>query len=234
MRYFSAAAVLSSTFLLAGPLLAGQSGGDNSLESVFARMDRAASSFKGLSADLKKVSHTAVINEDTVDIGTILVKRPKPHQVRLLVKIQQPDPKDVYIEGHKVQIYTPKSATVQEYDLGKNKNLIDQFLLLGFGSTSAELKSAYNIQLVGADSIAGQSAARIALVPKSPDVLAHLLKVELWISDATGIPVQQKFYLPSGDFNLATYTNIKLNPDLPDSVMKLNVSKDVHWEYPQR
>ena len=49
---------------------------------------------------------------------------------------------------------------------------------------------------------------RIELTPKSPDVLAHLKKVELWI-DAKGVAIQQKFYEPGGDYSVATYTNIK-------------------------
>ena len=42
--------------------------GTESLENVLERMDRAASSFKALSADVKSVQHTAVIDEDNVDI----------------------------------------------------------------------------------------------------------------------------------------------------------------------
>ena len=40
----------------------------------------------------------------------------------------------------------PKSNSVEEDDLGKEKGMIDQFLLLGFGSTSRrDLQDAYTI-----------------------------------------------------------------------------------------
>ena len=39
------------------------------------------------------------------------------------------------------QIYYPKSNTVEEYDLGKERAMIDQFLLLGFGSSSGIYKT---------------------------------------------------------------------------------------------
>src|SRR5215510_6867693 len=75
------------------------------LDAVLARADEAAKGFKGLSADVHKVSHTAVINENTVDDGTMLVKRPKPRDMRMLVDIQKPDPKTVAIAGRKVEIF---------------------------------------------------------------------------------------------------------------------------------
>jgi outer membrane lipoprotein-sorting protein len=218
------------TILVATALLARA----ESLPATLARIDQGAANFHGLSADLKKISHTAVINEDTTDIGTILVKRPKPNDIRMLIDIKQPDAKQAAIDGRKAEIFYPKINTVQEWDLGKNRSLVDQFLLLGFGSSSKELQGAYSITLNGPETIAGQKATRIDLVPKSQDVLAHLKSVELWISDANGLPVQQKFDMPGGDYNLATYTNIKVNPDLPDTAVRLNLPKSVRRERPQK
>jgi len=206
----------------------------DSLEATLGRLDEAASGFRGLSADVHKVSHTAVINEDTVDEGTILVKRPKPGDIRMLVDIKQPDPKVVAVAGRKVEIYLPKMNTVQEYDAGKNRALLDQFLMLGFGSTSADLRSAYTITLGGPETVAGQKTTRIELIPKSKELLTHLRRVELWISDANGNTVQQKFHMPGGDYTQATYSNVRINPNLPDGTLKLNLPKGVKRETPQK
>jgi outer membrane lipoprotein-sorting protein len=203
-------------------------------ESILAKIDAAAANFRSLAADLEKVSHTAVINENTVDTGTILVKRPKPRDMRMLVDIKKPDPKTVAMQGRKVEIFYPKINTVQEYDVGKNRELMDQFFLLGFGSTSDELESAYKMTVTGSETIAGQTTTRLELIPKSKEVLAHLRRVELWISEATGVPVRQKFYMPGGDYTLATYTNVKINPNPPDSALRLNLPKGVKRETPQK
>ena len=205
-----------------------------SLDAIFARIDQVASGFKGLTADLHKISHTEVINEDNVDDGNITVKRPKPKDIRMLVDIQKPDRKTVAIDGRKVEIYYPKMNTVQEYDAGKNRALLEEFLLLGFGSTSADLQGGYTIRLGGPETVAGQKSTRLELIPKSKEAQAHLKKVELWISDSTGLTVQQKFYQAGGDYSLATYTNIRLNPNLPDSALKLNLPKGVKRETPQK
>jgi outer membrane lipoprotein-sorting protein len=207
---------------------------DSSLAATLARMDEAAARFKGLQADMQKIAHLAVINEDTVEAGTIAVKRLKPYDIRVRIDFQSPNPRQVAIAGVKGAMYYPGINTVQEYDLGKSRSLVEQFMLLGFGSNSKDLKSAYSIGLGGPDTVAGQKTTRLELIPKSQDVLEHLKRVDLWISDTMSIAVQQKLYEPGGDYLLTTYTNIKLRLNLPDSAVKLDLPKSVKREYPQK
>jgi outer membrane lipoprotein-sorting protein len=203
-----------------------------SLENVLERMDRAAASFKALSADVKSVQHTAVINEDNTDIGRMLLKRSK-HDMRMVVDLTQPDPKSIAIQGHKVEIFYPKRNAVEEYDIGERRELVNQFLLIGFGTSGKELSSAYNIRVLGSDTV-GQPATHLELVPKSPEVLKNLKKLELWIPESEGYPIQQKFYLAAGDYKLVTYTNVKVNPPLTDADLKLKVAKDAKRVFPQK
>jgi outer membrane lipoprotein-sorting protein len=235
MRLFRPAFVLSSTLtVLLGPHC-GASAADSSLQEVFARMNQASATFKGLKAETRKLSHTAIINEDSVDAGTIVVKIPKPHDLHMLIDFQKPDQKKVRIDGTKVEIYYPKTNVVQEIDLGKNhRGQMEQFLRLGFGSNSRDLLDAYSVKLGGPETVAGEATTRIELIPKSKDLLAQFPKFELWISDKTGISVQQKMYQPGGDYSMATYTNMQVNPNLPDSALSLNLPKGVTREYPQK
>jgi len=200
------------------------------LNETLAHMDQAAAKFTSLSADIRKVSHTGVIDEDTVDVGTVQMKRPKPHDIRMLLEIKPPDPKQLFIDGRKVQIFYPNSLLVQEYDMSKYKSLLDQFLLLGFGSSSKELESAYSISLGGSEIVAGEKTTRLELIPKSQEMLVHLKRVDLWLSDESGTPLQQKFYQPGNDYQVATYTNIKINSNLPE--LKLDLPKGIKKEFP--
>jgi outer membrane lipoprotein-sorting protein len=215
--------------LCAGMLIAASVGvAADDLAAVFARMDQAAPSFKGMRADIKKLAHTAVINEDTVDTGTIVVKVPKPHEFHMLIDLQQPDKKSVGINGTLVEMYYPKANEVQVKNVGKgHKAEMEQFLRLGFGSNSRELREGYTVTYGGVETVAGQKATRIVLVPKSADMLAMFPKFELWISDATGISIQQKIYEQGGNYTVATYPNMKLDPNIPDSAVKLNLPKGV-------
>ena len=202
------------------------------LETTLSNMDKASAKFTGLSADLHKLSHTAVIDQNDEEDGTVLLKRPKPHDIRALYDIKHPDPQQLALSGHKGEIYKPKIQTVEEYDLGRYKGLVDQFLLLGFGTSSKDLAAAYSIAYGGPENINNEKTTRIVLIPKTQEMLAHLKKVELWISDAMGVPVQQKLYWNRDDYYLATYSNMKINPDIPDSAVALNLPKGVKREFP--
>lgn len=200
------------------------------LPETFAKMDKAASTLTSLSADLRRVSHTNIIDKDSIDTGTMLLKRPKPHEIKMLLNTNPPDPKQVFVDGKEVRIFYPNSLLEQRYDMRQYKSLLEQFLMLGFGSTSKDLQQNYTVALGGSDTIAGMLTTRLELVPKSADMLKNVRRVELWLSDETGLPVQQKFYEPSGDYQVATYTNIKVNPKLPD--LNLETPKGTKVEYP--
>ncbi len=209
--------------------------GAQSLNDLLARLDKAAPGFKSMSADIQRVVHTAVINDDSTESGTMKLKRQKLHDTRMLIEFTKPDAKAIALAEDTVSVYYPKIKTVQIYDVGDKKNLIDQFLLLGFGATSPELKEAYDLSWVGVETVSGQSTGHIQLVPKSKDVLARLKKADLWISDANGLPVQQKFVTSSaGDSMVVTYSNLKNNPALADGALKLNYPKGVQIQHPQR
>jgi outer membrane lipoprotein-sorting protein len=109
---------------------------------------------------------------------------------------------------------------------------MEQFLKLGFGSNSKDLLDAYSVKLGGPEAIGGEPATRIELIPKSKDLLATFPKFELWISDNTGISLQQKMYQPGKDYSMATYTNMQVLANVPDSAVTLNLPKGVNREYP--
>lgn len=226
MRFVSALVLVVAL----GRTSAGQPQGDL-LAATFARMDAAAASFKGLTADVKKVSHTEFLKEDDTDTGTMAVKRARAHELRALVNITAPDKKEVELNGHNVLMYYPKSNTVQIVNLDKRTTaVVDQLLLLGFGSTSGDIQSAYTVKLGGAETVDGQKTVRLVLTPKKPETLGDVINIELWISDATGMAVRQKFNERGGDYVLAAYTNMKLVPNLPDSSVKLDIPKGAHRE----
>lgn len=201
--------------------------------ALLARMDKAAAAFHGMSASVRRVQHTAAVNEDTVDTGAILLKRMHARDVRMLIDLTEPDRKTVAFQGHTVEVYYPKIQTVDEFDVSKQRELLEQLFLLGFGTSRADLQAAYNLRLVGPDTLGGQKTDILELVPKSKEVSQHLLKIEMWVAQ-DGYPLQQKFYQTGGDYELATYSDMKINPDLPESALKLKLPKNTKREYPQR
>jgi len=204
------------------------------LANAFARLDKSAQEFRSVEANLNRDVHTAAINDDAKDSGLLRARREKSHDLRMLIDFTAPDVKSVSIDSTNVRIYYPKMKTVQEYGIGSNKDLLDQFLLLGFGATSGELKNHYDVTLVGTEQIGVGNTWHLQLIPKSADVLKNLKKAELWISEATGLPMQQKFTVSTtGDYQLMTYSNMHPNKALSDNQLKLSYPKDVKVERPK-
>ena len=151
----------------------------------------------------------------------------------MVIEFAEPDVRTVAFEKNSVQIYYPKIQTVQVYDLGKQRSLVDQFLLLGFGTSVQELKRNYNLKVSGEEQITGERTTRLGLVPKSAKVLEHLKEVDLWIS-SDGHPLRQKFHRPSGDYTQITYQGVRVNTPLAEDAFRLRLPREVKREFPQK
>ncbi len=205
------------------------------LAATLAKMDTNSASFRSASANIRYQTHNAVVDIDTTQTGTILLKRPAPRQMHALIDFKDPDAHTVSLEGEVAQIYYPKIKTVQEYQVGKKRDMFDQVFLLGFGGSGRDLSAAYDITLVAPEELVNnEKTVHIQLVPKQKQVLSFLRKVDLWLSTATGYPVQQKGVQPSGDSTLLTYSALKINPNISDSALKLKLPKGVQKVTPQK
>ena len=204
------------------------------LGAVQARMDKSAAEFAGLSARVKKVSYTAVIKDSSVESGTFMIKKVKPGDVRVRMEIDKPDARSIALSRKKYEIFLPKINTVQEYDLTQYGRLVDQFLLLGFGTPVRDITKSYDMVVAGTETIDGKQTTRVELRPKLASVKEHLKLVEIWIPMNDGNPIQQKFLQPSGDYTLSTYMDVKVNPLLKDADVQLTLPKNVKREKPQK
>jgi outer membrane lipoprotein-sorting protein len=201
--------------------------------AVLARMDKEAAGFRQITSKLKKSDYTAALNDSDSESGEMWLRR-NGRDIVMRTEFASPQHRSVAVEGGKAQLYYPKIRTVQIYDLGKAGALVDQFLVLGFGSSGKDLARNYTVTVGGDESVNGERTTRLELTPKSAKVLEQIKKVELWIPQGAGHPVQQRVTQPNGDYYLFTYSEIRLNPGLADSAFRLNLPSGVKKEYPQK
>lgn len=213
---------------MACPLLAGAT-----LVEVLGRLDAAAVSFRSVSSRLKRTSHTAIINDNSEETGRVQLVR-LGRDVRVLIEFDEPDAKIVAFSGRKAEIYYPKIQTVQEYDLGKHKALVEQFLLLGFGTSGKELARNYLIKLEPEVPIDGRNTHHLVLTPKAAEVAEKLKAAELWVSETGAHVIQQKFLERSGNYTLIRFQDLKLNPTLDPEALRLRLPPGVKREYPMK
>jgi outer membrane lipoprotein-sorting protein len=202
--------------------------GAESVETVLARMDKAAPTIHAMTAQVKMTTYTAVLDDTDVEIGTLKMQKVKPGDLRAIVAFQGANTsRTIGLMGKFVVIYYPILNTYQRVDLGKQGETADELLLLGFGSSGSDLAKSYKIKLVGSENINGQDTSELELTPKDPGVSAKLAKINLWIPLDAGYPVQQQFFDPPkpGNWRKVTYTDIDLHPDIKGT-LELKLPKD--------
>ncbi|MBI4463906.1 MAG: outer membrane lipoprotein-sorting protein [Acidobacteria bacterium] len=203
-----------------------------SLEFILARMDEASARFASVSGNLDYTKVTVIVDDHSTETGKIYFEKNKG-RTRVLIAFDKPAEKYVLFEDGKVSIYRPKIAEVEEYSVGDRQELLEQFLLLGFGTPGRELQKAYGVRLLGEETLNGQKTFHVELVPKSETVTRQLARVELWISSQTWQPVQQKFVEPSQDYLLARYRDLIQNVKIPAQNFRLPLRGKVRTVRPQ-
>jgi len=178
-------------------------------------MDQAAPRFRAMQSDVQMTTYTAIIGDKTVENGTLKMQRLKSGEVRAIIDFSnQTDAREIAFLGKIIRIYYPNLKTYQDYDVGKNTDILNQFLLLGFGSSGKELAQSYTITQDGTEKVAGQDTTKLLLVPNDPKVKERLSKIEMWVPNDAAYPVQQQFFEPSVNYRIVTYSNVKINPPM--------------------
>ena len=217
---------LLGTTLAAG---SGQAPAKLTLEYVLTMMDRSAEDFRSLTAGLDHIKYTAVVKDTSTESGEIYVRKDS----KLRIDFITPDPRTIIRNGDNLYIYTPKINRVEEYNIGKNRALADQYLALGFGTRTESLKKSYDVSLAGEEDLDGHKMALVELVPHSEEVRKQIAKIQMWVDESSWMPVQQKFLeAGSGDYFISRYRNVMKNLKIGDGKFKADWPKGSKVEKP--
>lgn len=215
------AAALAAVFFFT-PLLSAAPQTSWTLDNVMKQMDAQTADFRSLTADMERTKVTVVVNDKSTESGRISVRRDD----KMLIEVTQPDARTILRNGDIFYIYNPKIHRVEEYNIGKKKSLVDQFLLLGFGTSGSSLKESYTVAVQGEETLDGHKVVRLELLPKTDEVRKQLSKIDLWLDESTWLPLQQQFFeTGSGDYFIIHYRNMVRNARIQDSEFK------PHWPH---
>ena len=210
-------------------VLAGVAVRAEALNDILARMDQSARNLRTFSAKMKRTEYTKILNDKEETDGLRLVKRNNGQTVGIVQFFGQ-NPQTLRFAGKTVENYYPDAKLVEVYDAGKFGKMgkqVDQLLLIGIGVPSADLRRDFDIMAGGTETIGGKPTTRIQLIPKDSDLKKQAEKIEMWVPEGESVPVQVKVTRTSGDYNQALYSEVKVNPALPDSAFELNLPADV-------
>ena len=200
------------------------------VDDVLKQMDREAAQFQSLTANIERTKVTVVVNDRSTESGQMETRR----DGKMRIDLTSPDQKTILREGDHIYIYTPKIRRVEEYDIGKHRDVVDRLLLLGFGTTGENLKKEYLITLQGEETLDNQRVVRLELTPRSDELRKQISKIELWLNEANWLATQQQFYeTGSGDYSVIRYMNIVRNVPISDARFRAAWPKGVSRVKPQ-
>lgn len=205
----------------------------DSLDAVLNRMDQAAAKFRSLTANVRHTDYTDVLSDTSVEEGTFKMLKHAKTGVILLGDFTGKDARTVWISGNQAKVYYPKANTVDIYDTRKFTKSADLLILVGFGTTKAELEKTYNISLGGTETIGTTKTTRIDLNPKSAEAKKLFNVIQLWIPDGGANPIQEKVLSgkDNKDYKLFQFSNENVrttaDPPLPASDFELKLPPGV-------
>jgi len=213
---------LACSFYCLGAAAGVSQQGNWTLENVLKQLDAQAADFHSLTADLERTKVTVVVNDKSTESGRILVRRDD----KMRIELTQPDARTILRDGDNFYLYNPKIRRVEQYNLGKKKSVVDQFLLLGFGTSGKSLTESYTITLRGEEALDNHKVLLLELLPKTDEVKRQLSKIQLWLDESSWLPAQQQFFeTGSGDYFIIRYKNVSRNMRIPDVEFK------PHWPH---
>jgi outer membrane lipoprotein-sorting protein len=210
--------------LLLAPL-AGARGKHTDVGEVLNRMKDASKGLQTVSANLEYTKVTVLVDDKSTQSGQFYFRKGKMPDIR--IDFQKPEPKTLLYRKNKGEIFLPKINQIQEYNLEQKGDILQGFLLLGFGTDDKELKNAYGVRLLKEEDFGSDTNVVLELTPRNRNMAAQISKIQLWVSEESWLPTQQKFFEPGGDYAIARYSNVRVNwKKLPASTFDLKAPPD--------
>lgn len=213
-----------------GATISRAQGAPPTTDSVLAMMDKSAQDFRTLTADIEHIKYTDVVKDTSTETGKLLVRRDE----KMRIEFYQPDRRTILRTGDSLFVYTPKINRVEEYDLGKNREMVDQYVLLGFGTKSENVRKSYLVSVIGETQLDNKKTVQLELTPKSDQMRKQIARIQMWIDEASWLPIQQKFFESgSEDYLIFHYTNVMKNLKIGDNQFKQDWPKGVSRTKPR-
>jgi outer membrane lipoprotein-sorting protein len=214
--------------LLAGAMaftlaaLASGRGKHTDVAEILAQMDKMSKDLASLSANLEYTKVTVLVDDKSTQSGQLFFHKGKTTEIR--INFQKPEPKTLLFKKNKGYMFLPKINQLQVFNLEQNSGLVQQFLLVGFGTNSGELKRTYVVTYLREENIDNDPNVVLELVPRKSNLAGQISKIQIWVSEESWRPTQQKFIESGGDYSIARYSGVKVNRDRdwPKSLFELD------------
>ena len=220
--------LLIATVALTTPsLLRAASPAANDLQSVMNQMNASAPKFQDIQADISVDQYTAVVQEHQTQTGTSAFRR-VGNSLEMVTHLKGSNgaaASDLLYKNGELDLYQPAAKTETILSAGANRGEYDSMLATGFGATSKDLESAWNVTFQGMESVDGIQTAKLDLVPKDQNIRNNFSHVIIWVDLTRDISLKQQMVQPTGDSRTVTYSNVRYNKHPSSSLFQLKIPK---------
>lgn len=199
----------------------------NDLQSVMNQMNASAPKFQDIQADISVDQYTAVVQEHQTQTGTSAFRR-VGNSLEMVTHLKGSNgaaASDLLYKNGELDLYQPAAKTETILSAGANRGEYDSMLATGFGATSKDLESAWNVTFQGMESVGGIQTAKLDLVPKDQNIRNNFSHVVIWVDLTRDISLKQQMVQPTGDSRTVTYSNIRYNKHPSSSLFQLKIPK---------
>ena len=200
------------------------------LKSVLLQLNAAAARFHSVAADLvaENVQTDPIPNTD-VQTGTVYYER-KGSGFNLGIHLEKENgkvvPKVIVVKG---DVFTMYEKLTDQVTTKKGAGKYEGYFALGFGASGNDLEAKWSIKYVGSEVMNDVKVAKLELIAKDPDVLKTLGKVTIWIDTERDVSLKQYFDEGQGQSRTVTYSNFKLNQQLPGDAFSFKTDSKTQY-----
>lgn len=216
------------SLVLAGMAL-GTAGGavaQTNLAQVLEQMNKSASTFQDVKANITVDNYTAVVQEHEMQTGWTAFRR-AGGAMEMVTHLKTSEGKPVadLLFSNAQLIYLQLVPQPQEtiFSASANGGEANALLATGFGATGKQMESAWTVTFDGMESVDGVQTAKLELVSKNATIRDNFSKVTIWVDLSRDITLKQVSEQPDGDSRTVTYSNIEYNKRLSGSLFALKI-----------
>jgi outer membrane lipoprotein-sorting protein len=200
------------------------------LQRVLHQLDVASANFHSTSADFEfESAETDPIPIKDVQKGVVYYDR-KGSGFEMGMHIAEingkPVPKVIVVSGGVFKMY---EKLLDQVTTSNKAGKYESYLVLAFGASGKDLQQKWNIKYLGPETLNGVKTEKLELVAKDPDVLKLFPKVTIWIDPSHAVSLKQYFDEGEGQSRTCTYSNIKLNEDLPSDAFSFKTNSKTQF-----
>ena len=213
MKLFTAAAILSTAFMVATPLA---QSGKESAEQLAGRIQARYDTIRDFEADFVQAYQGGLLRTKTTEQGTVAIKRPG----RMRWVYSKPERKEFVSNGERIYSYIPADKQVVVSPMPAGEQTTPALFLTGRGHLVRDFQAEF-AEVPGA----APGTIGLKLTPRKADPEFEWLMIAV---NPSTLQLQQLVALDrQGGQSSFTFTNLKENRNLSDKIFDFQIPRGV-------